>query len=63
MPDRGELGSESVLKLSLSVGKDCRGANEEEVAGALAGGPDMAAVRSLAGGGRMISSAWAFRSC
>ena len=55
--------SESVLMLSPPVGKHCRGANEEEVAGALGGGLDVAAVRSLAGGGRTISSAWALRSC
>lgn len=47
-----------MLKSSLSVGKDCREADEEEVAGT-----DVAAVRSLAGGGRTVSSAWAFRSC
>ena len=52
-----------MLKLSPPVGKACREANEEEVAGALAGGLDVAAVRSLAGGGRTVSSVWAFRSC
>lgn len=62
LPDRGEPGSESVLKSSLSVGKDCREADEEEVIGEVAG-TDVAAVRSLAGGGRTVSSAWAFRSC
>lgn len=51
-----------MLKSSLSVGKDCREADEEEVIGEVAG-TDVAAVRSLAGGGRTVSSAWAFRSC
>lgn len=62
--EAGELGRESVLGLLFVPGRFCREANEAEVGVALAGAPDdVTVLRSLAGGGRTISSGCALRSC